>query len=56
LGLQIILFHNLREGLPARWSVPMRGEHSVGAVDILAQMRKSLAAANNENHLKDRHA
>jgi hypothetical protein len=49
LGLQIILFHNLREGLPVRWSVPMRGEDSVGAVDILAQMRKSLAHADSSH-------
>jgi hypothetical protein len=50
LGLQIILFHNLREGLPVRWSVPMGGEDSTGAVDILAQMRKSLANADHSNN------
>jgi hypothetical protein len=52
LGLQIILFHNLREGLPVRWSVPMRGEDGKTAVDILAEMKRSLA---NANHRHSRH-
>jgi hypothetical protein len=49
LGLQIILFHNLREGLPVRWSVPMRGEDGKTAVDILAEIKRSLAHANNRH-------
>ena len=50
LGLQIILFHNLREGLPMMWSVPMRADEHSDTVDILAQMKHSISNADRSTH------
>jgi len=49
-GLQIILLHDLREGLTRVWSAPMRedGPQS-GRVDIRSQITKALAAAHEDH-------
>jgi hypothetical protein len=45
--LQIILLHDLREGRPMMWAMPMREEQSaVATVDIAAQMKSILAQAD----------
>jgi hypothetical protein len=43
-GLQIILLHDLREGLARVWSAPMREDGpQPGRVDIAQQIRTALA-------------
>jgi hypothetical protein len=52
MGLQIILWHDLKAGRKMRWSVGMN--EGRGSVDIAAQMRKTLAQANsNEDYGND---
>ncbi len=50
MGLQMILWHDIKAGRKMRWA------HSInegrGSVDIAAQIRKSLANAN-EDHSHD---
>jgi hypothetical protein len=53
LGLQIILFHNLREGLPMRWSNDIGGDEDRAAVDIMAEMKRSIANANKSRNGRD---
>jgi hypothetical protein len=49
-GLQIILLHDLREGLTRVWSAPMREDGpQPGRVDIRSQIAKALAA-DHEDH------
>jgi hypothetical protein len=48
LGLQIILFHNLREGIKMRWSHDLEGEPSA-SVDIASQIQLALQNADKSH-------
>jgi hypothetical protein len=50
MGLQMILWHDLKAGRKMRWTNSMN--EGRGSVDIAAQIRKSLANAN-EDHSHD---
>lgn len=47
IGLQMILWHDIKAGRKMRWSHGMN--EGRGSVDIAAQMRRSLANANEDN-------
>jgi hypothetical protein len=50
MGLQMILWHDLKAGRKMRWAHSMN--EGRGSVDIAAQIRKSLVNAN-EDHSHD---
>jgi len=52
MGLQMILFHNLRDGIKMRWTNTMHGEQD-SAVDIVHQIKLALSNAN-QSHDKHR--
>jgi hypothetical protein len=52
LGLQIILWNDIKEGRSMKWACEMQGRDSV-SVDIASQMRKSLSQAKHEDHGHD---
>jgi hypothetical protein len=48
MGLQMILFHNLRDGIKMRWSNDLDGEPNE-SVDIAHQIHLALENANKSN-------
>lgn len=48
MGLQMILFHNLRDGIKMRWSNAMDGEQD-NTVDIAQQIQLALSNANQSH-------
>ena len=47
-GMQMILWHDTANGREAKWSVSMRG--TAGGVDIAAQIKQTLAQADDEDN------